>query len=98
MSPSFYARLITTIIRAIVSLFKYWRGDSMKYNVNDIVEVVDLEAFYYGALGRIDKVQPGDEYSYYVVFEMIDEYGETSIYEDCEYKANQIKLFEGECL
>ena len=50
----------------------------MKYNVNDIVEVVDLEAFYYGALGRIDKIQPDNEYSYYVVFEMIDEYGETT--------------------
>ena len=70
----------------------------MKYNVNDIVEVVDLEAFYYGTLGRIDKIQPDNEYSYYVVFEMIDEYGETSIYEDCEYKENQIKLFKGECL
>jgi hypothetical protein len=70
----------------------------MKYNVNDIVEVVDLDAFYYGALGRIDKIQLGDKYSYYVVFEMIDECGETSIYEDCEYKESQIKLFKGECL
>ena len=71
----------------------------MIYKVNDIVEVIDSNAFYYGALGRIDRVQPDDEYEYYVVFEMIDEdTGEVSIYEDCDYKASQIKLFKGECL
>ena len=69
----------------------------MNYKVNDIVEVIDPEAFYCGALGRIDRIQPDDEYSYYVVFEMINEYGEKSIYEDCEYKKSQIKLFKGEC-
>ena len=70
----------------------------MKYNINDIVEIIDESAFYYGALGRIDKIYTDDEYEYFVVFEMIDEEtGEESIYEECYYKKNQIQLFKGEC-
>ena len=58
----------------------------MKYNINDIVEIIDESAFYYGALGRIDKIytddETDDEYEYFVIFEMIDEEtGEESIYE-----------------
>ena len=63
--------------------------------INDIVKVICVDAFYYGALGRIDEVC---EDEYHVVFEMIDEdTGEVSIYDECYYYDYEIELVEGEC-
>ena len=68
------------------------------FNKNDVVRVIDKNAFYYKSLGRIESIDPTQEYAYLVVFEMIDEItGEIEVYEDCYYKEDQIKLFEGEC-
>ena len=62
--------------------------------INDIVKVVSVDAFYYGALGRIDEVC---EDEYHVVFEMIDEFtGEISIYEECYYYDYEIELVKEE--
>ena len=71
----------------------------MKYNVGDIVEIIDSNAFYHGALGTVDKIYTDDEYEYFVVFQMINETtGEEEVYEECYYKESQIKIFKGECL
>ena len=68
------------------------------FNKNDVVRIIDKNAFYYKTLGRIESIDPTQEYAYFVVFEMIDEItGEIEVYEDCYYKEDQIKLFEGEC-
>ena len=56
------------------------------FNKNDVVRVIDKNAFYHKALGRIESIDPTQEYAYFVVFEMIDEETEeVSIYEDCYY-------------
>ena len=69
----------------------------MKFKVGDIVEIIDKDAFYYGAIGDIDEIDLEDEYSYHVIFTMIDDYtGEERVYEDCPYKESQLKLYEGE--
>jgi hypothetical protein len=68
--------------------------------VNDIVEIISRDAFYYGAKGIIAVYDPLDEegYYYFVEFEMIDEEtGETTVYESCWYREDQLKLIEGEC-
>ena len=58
--------------------------------INDIVKVVSVDAFYYGALGRIDEVC---EDEYHVVFEMIDEITEeVSIYEEYYYYEYELEL------
>ena len=68
--------------------------------VNNIVEIIDKDAFYYGARGIIAAYDPLDEegYCYFVEFEMIDEeIGETTVYESCWYREDQLKLIKGEC-
>lgn len=68
--------------------------------VNDIVEIIDRNAFYYRAKGVIAVYDPSDKegYNYYVEFEMIDEeIGKTIVYESCWYKEDQLKIVEGEC-
>lgn len=68
--------------------------------VNDIVEIISRDAFYYRAKGIIRAYDPLDEegYYYFVEFEMIDEeIGETIVYESCWYREDQLKLIEGEC-
>lgn len=68
--------------------------------VNDIVEIIDKDAFYYKAKGVIAVYDPLDEegYCYFVEFEMIDEEtGETTVYESCWYREDQLKLIKGEC-
>ena len=72
------------------------------FRVEDIVKVVDPSAYFYGTIGVIryilDKDNSDDEYYFFVQFEMIDDdTGEVSVYEDCYYTEQQIKLFEGEC-
>jgi hypothetical protein len=68
--------------------------------VNDIVEIISRNAFYYGAKGIIRAYDPLDEegYCYFVEFEMIDEEtSETTVYESCWYREDQLKLIKGEC-
>lgn len=68
--------------------------------VNDIVEIISRDAFYYGAKGIIRSYDPLDKegYYYFVEFKMIDEeIGETIVYESCWYREDQLKLIEGEC-
>ena len=63
--------------------------------VGCIVRVIDKEAFYYKAIGRIESIDPTQEYAYFVVFEMIDEItGEIEVYEDCYYREDQITIFK----
>ena len=61
----------------------------MKFKVDDIVEVVSADAFYYKVMGRIDSILVDPELDYFeykVVFEMIDmKTDEVTIYEECEY-------------
>lgn len=68
----------------------------MKFKVDDIVEVVSADAFYYKAMGRIDSilvVPELDYFEYNVVFEMIDmETDEVTIYEECVYLEEEIEL------
>lgn len=68
--------------------------------INDIVEIISRNAFYYGARGIIRAYDSLDEegYYYFVEFEMIDEEtGETTVYESCWYREDQLKLIKGEC-
>ena len=68
--------------------------------INNIVEIISRDAFYYRAKGIIRVYDPLDEegYCYFVEFEMIDEEtGETTVYESCWYREDQLKLIEGEC-
>ena len=68
--------------------------------VNDIVEIISRDAFYYGAKGIIRAYDPLDEegYYYFVEFEMIDvEICKTIVYDSCWYREDQLKLIEGEC-
>lgn len=68
----------------------------MKFKVNDIVEVVSADAFYYKVMGRIDSILVDPELDYFeynVVFEMIDmETDEVTIYEECVYLEEEIEL------
>lgn len=68
----------------------------MKFKVNDIVEVVSADAFYYKAMGRIDSILVDPELDYFeykVVFEMIDmKTDEVTIYEECVYLEEEIEL------
>lgn len=68
----------------------------MKFRVNDIVEVVSADAFYYKVMGRIDSILVDPELDYFeynVVFEMIDmETDEVTIYEECVYLEEEIEL------
>ena len=68
----------------------------MKFKVDDIVEVVSADAFYYKVMGRIDSILVDPELDYFeykVVFEMIDmETDEVTIYEECVYLEEEIEL------
>ena len=68
----------------------------MKFKVNDIVEVVSADAFYYKVMGRIDSILVDPELDYFeynVVFEMIDmKTDEVTIYEECVYLEEEIEL------
>ena len=68
----------------------------MKFKVDDIVEVVSADAFYYKVMGRIDSILVDPELDYFeynVVFEMIDmKTDEVTIYEECVYLEEEIEL------
>lgn len=68
----------------------------MKFKVDDIVEVVSADAFYYKLMGRIDSILVDPELDYFeynVVFEMIDmKTDEVTIYEECVYLEEEIEL------
>ena len=60
----------------------------MRFQVGDIVRVIDSTAFFYNVVGQIKEVTDED---YLVVFIAInDETGEEFIYEDCYYYEDQI--------
>jgi hypothetical protein len=65
-----------------------------KFKPGDVVKIIDESAFYYGAIGEVYSVDPYNEFSYFVVFSMVDEEtGEETIYESCNYTVNQIVLY-----
>ena len=61
----------------------------MRYQVGDIVRVIDKNAFYYNAIGQISEITNND---YLVIFTAIDnDTGEYFVYEDCYYYDYQLK-------
>ena len=65
----------------------------MKFKVDDIVRIIDKDAFYYNAVGIIRFIASDDDYSYYIEFEAEDdETGEVFIYESNFYREDQIEL------
>lgn len=61
----------------------------MRFQVGDIVRIIDENAFYYNAIGRISEITNND---YLVIFTAIDDVtGELCIYESCYYYDYQLK-------
>lgn len=73
-----------------------------KFKVNDIVRIVNNNAFMYGAVGVIFHICEDEEnYPYYVQFQAVDtDTEEVFVYEDGYYNESDLRLYDikkGEC-